>query len=65
MSLPKTIKNLALHCIYELFSLNNSWLREYYNPIFVSEVELRDTTITTSSASYLELHPEKLTVKVS
>jgi hypothetical protein len=46
-------------------SLNNSRLREYFNPIFVPELELKDTSNTTSSASYIELHPEKLTVKVS
>jgi hypothetical protein len=35
-----------------------------FNPIFVPELELKDTTNTTSSASYIELHPEKLAVKV-
>ena len=40
-------------------SLNNSWLREYVNSIFVPELELKDSTHTASSASYIELHPEK------
>ena len=57
--------NLVLNCIYGLFSLNNSLLREYFNPIFVPELELKDTTNTASSASYFELHPEKLTVRVA
>jgi hypothetical protein len=46
------------------FSLNNPWLTEYFNLMFVSELELKDTTNTTSSASYLELHPEKLAVRI-
>jgi hypothetical protein len=41
-------------------SLNIAWLREYFHPIFVPELELKDSTNTASSASYLELYPEKL-----
>jgi hypothetical protein len=33
--------------------------------MFVPELELRYSTISASSASYLELHPEKLTVMVA
>jgi hypothetical protein len=55
---------LVLNCIYGFFSLNDSRLREYVNPIFVPDLELKDTTTTASSASYLELHPEELTVRV-
>ena len=61
---PARSLNLILHCLYELFSLNNSWLREYSNSIVVPELELNYTTNTASSASYLELYPEKLTVSV-
>ena len=56
--------NLVLHWICGFFSLNNAWLREYCNPMVVPELEQKDTTNTTSSASYLELHPEKLIVRV-
>jgi len=49
--------NLVFNCIY--VSINNSWLRDYFNLIFVPELELRDSTNTASSALYLELHPEK------
>jgi hypothetical protein len=44
-------------------SLNIAWLREYFDPILVPELELKDSTNTASSASYLELYPEKLTVR--
>jgi hypothetical protein len=40
------------------------YLREYFDTIFVPELELKDSTNTASSASYLELCPEKLTVRV-
>jgi hypothetical protein len=62
-----------LHCIkhhnhvdlYEIsMSLNNAWLREYCSPICVPELEPRDSTNTASAPSYLELHPEQLTVRV-
>ena len=45
-------------------SLNNAWLREYCSPICVPELEPRDSTNTASAPSYLELHPEQLTVRV-
>jgi hypothetical protein len=35
------------------------WLREYFDPTFIPELELKDSTNTASSASYLELYPEK------
>ena len=62
-----------LHCIkhhnhvvrYEITtSLNNAWLREYCNPICVPELEPTDSTNTASAPSYIELHPEQLTVRV-
>ena len=46
------------------FSLNNSCLRDYFNPIFVPKLKQNDTTNIASSASYLELYPDKLTVRV-
>jgi hypothetical protein len=45
-------------------SLNIASLREYFDPIFVPELELKDSIDTASSASYLELYPETLTVRV-
>jgi hypothetical protein len=45
-------------------SLNIAWLREYFDPIFVLELELKDSTNTASSASYLELYLEKFTERV-
>jgi hypothetical protein len=45
-------------------SLNIAWLREYFDPIFVLELELKDSINTASPASYLELYPEKMTVRV-
>jgi hypothetical protein len=40
--------------------LSIAWLREYFDPIFVPELELKDSTNTASSASYLELYSEKI-----
>jgi hypothetical protein len=45
-------------------SLNIAWLREYFDPICVPELELKDSTNTASSASYIEICPEKLTVRM-
>ena len=45
-------------------SPNNAWLREYCNPICVPELEPTDSTNTASAPSFLELHPEQLTVRV-
>jgi hypothetical protein len=39
-------------------------LREYFDPIFVPELELKDFTNTAISASYPEIYPEKVTVRV-
>jgi hypothetical protein len=58
-NVASTVLEFGLNCIYGFFSLNNSLLREYFNHIFVPDLEQKDTTNTTSSASYLELHPEK------
>ena len=44
---------LAFNYIYGFFSLHNSWLRDYLNPIFVIKLEQNDTTNIASSASYL------------
>jgi hypothetical protein len=58
-NVASTVLEFGLNCIYGFFSLNNSLLREYFNPIFVPELVQKVTTNTSSSASYLELHPEK------
>ena len=44
---------------------NNQHQSSPKSTLSVSELELNGTTNTTSSASYHELHPEKLTVGVS
>jgi hypothetical protein len=49
---------VGLSCIYI------AWLRELFDPIFVPELELKDSTKTAISASFPELYPEKLTVRV-
>jgi hypothetical protein len=58
-NVASTFLVLVLQCIYGFFSLNNSCLREYFNPMFVLELELKDSTNTTTSASYLELHNQR------
>ena len=63
MQLARSL-NLVLNCIFGFVSLNNLWLRKYFNPIFVPGLALKDTTHTASSASYLELHLDKLIVRV-
>jgi hypothetical protein len=45
-------------------SLNIAWVGEYFDPICVPELELQEHTNTASSASYLELCPEKLRERV-
>ena len=50
---------LVYNCICGLFSLNYSCLSEYFNPIFIPRLEQKDTINETSSASYIETHPEK------
>ena len=56
--------NLVSNYIYIFFSLKNSWLRDYFNSIFVLELALKDTTNTARSAPYLELHSTFFTVRV-
>ena len=58
-NVASTFLEFGLQLYIRFFSLNNALLREYFNPIFVPELVHKDTTNTTSSASYLELHPEK------
>jgi hypothetical protein len=59
------IISLAFNCIYGFISLNNSWLRDYFSPIFLLAVDLTNTNNAASSAWHLELCPEKLTRRVA
>ena len=44
--------------IDDVFSLNNSKFGDYVERIYLIELEIRDTTDTVKSASYLDLHLE-------
>ena len=54
--------NFAFNCIYGILSLNNSWLRDFSNALFLLEFE--DTNHAAIYVSHLELCPEKLTERV-
>jgi hypothetical protein len=58
-NVARTVLEFGLQLYIRFFSLNNSCLSEYFNPIFIPRLEQKDTINTTSSASYIELHPEK------
>ena len=47
--------NFTFHCINDVFSLYNSMFGDFVDPI---ELEIKDTTDTTKSASSLDLHFE-------
>jgi hypothetical protein len=64
VSLKKSEKKLA-RCfnftsryIDGVLSLNNSRLGDFVDRIYSIELEIKDTTNTDRSASYLDLHPE-------
>ena len=42
----------------DVLSLNNSWFGDYLHRIYPNELEVKDTTDTQRSASYLVLHIE-------
>jgi hypothetical protein len=56
--------NLVFNCLYCFISLNNSWFRGFFNPIYLLELKPKYTNNTASSASCPELHTEKVTVRV-
>jgi hypothetical protein len=55
--------DLTFNCIYGVFSLNKSWLRDL-NALFLLEFDLTDTNNSANNASHHVLYPEKLTVRV-
>ena len=56
--LRKKDKKLALSYIDDVLSLNNSKFGDYVEHIYPIELEIKDTTDTVKSASYLDLHLE-------
>jgi hypothetical protein len=47
-----------MKCVYDVLSLNNSRFGDFVNRIYPIELEIKDTTDTDRSASYLDLHLE-------
>ena len=50
--------NFSFRYIDDVLSLNNSRFGDYLHLIYPNELEIKDTTDTTKSASYLDLHLE-------
>ena len=50
--------NFTFHYIDDVLSLNNSRFGDFVNRIYPIELEIKDTTDTDRSASYLDLHLE-------
>ena len=50
--------NFTFHYIDNVFSLNNSRFGDIADRIYPIELEIKDTTDTDTSASYLDLHLE-------
>jgi hypothetical protein len=50
--------NFTFHCIDDVLSLNNSRFGDFVDRIYPIELEIKDTTDTDRSASYLDLHLE-------
>jgi hypothetical protein len=50
--------NFTLHYIDDVFQLNNSKLADFVGRIYPIEFDKMDTTDTTGSASYLDIHLE-------
>jgi hypothetical protein len=48
--------NLTFRYIDDILSLNNSRFGDFADPIYTIELEIKDTTDTDRSASYLDLH---------
>jgi hypothetical protein len=45
-----------MKCVYDVLSLNNSRFGDFVDRIYPIELEIKDTTDTDRSASYLDLH---------
>ena len=50
--------NSTFRFINDVLSLNNSKFGDYVERIYPIELEIKDTTDTVKSASYLDVHPE-------
>ena len=50
--------NFTFRCIDDVLSLSNSRFGDFVDRIYLSEFEIKDTTDTDGSASYLDLHLE-------
>jgi hypothetical protein len=50
--------NSSFRYIDDVLSLNNSPFGNYLHHIYPNELEVKDTTVTQKSASYLDLHLE-------
>jgi len=50
--------NFTFRYIDDVLSLNNSWFGDFVDRIYPIELEVKDTTDTDRSASYLDLHLE-------
>jgi hypothetical protein len=50
--------NFTFHYIDYVLSLNNAMLGDFFDRIYPIELEIKDTTDTDRSASYLDLHIE-------
>jgi hypothetical protein len=50
--------NFTFRYIDDVLSLNNSRLGDFFDRIYPIELEIKDTTDTDTSASYLDLHLE-------
>ena len=48
--------NITFHCIDDVFSLNNYTFGDFVDRIYPFELEIKDTTDTARSASYLDIH---------
>jgi hypothetical protein len=53
--LPRSF-NFTFRYIYDVLSLNNSRFGDFVDRIYPIELEIKDTTYTNRSASYLDLH---------
>ena len=56
--------NSTFRYIDDFLSLNNSKFGDYVERIYPIELEIKDTTCTIKSASYIDLHLEILTMRV-
>jgi hypothetical protein len=54
----RTILNFTFRYIDDVLSLNNSRFGDFVDRIYPNELEIKDTTDTDRSASYLDLHLE-------